>query len=322
MNGPNKGKIFDLVNDVYTIGRSPDSDIQIMDNTISRNHLKIFRKNNEYFIEDLDSKNGTFVNGERVQAGVQVAVKRGIPLAVGRVFLHLSENHTTVEEDEKEPTPTKVSAPKRTAPKDRSEKDLEALDAIDLSKEWGNGGADLVRDRPNTSQKNMSLIAKVNNVLREAMGINDILERMLNYILDFFTRIDRGFFILFDEETGKISEVIKVFNRDEDEVPSRYSRTIVDRVRREKKPILMLDTLNEESAELSESMKLMQIRSVMCVPLISRSKIRGVIYVDTVNEPNGFRKDDLSLLIALSSPTAVVIESALLALSKEKSKIS
>ncbi len=65
-------------------------------------------------------------------------------------------------------------------------------------------------------------------------------------------------------------------------------------------------------------MKLMKIKSVMCVPLISRSKIRGVIYVDTVNEPNGFRKDDLSLLTALSSPTAVVIESAILSLTKEK----
>ena len=199
---------------------------------------------------------------------------------------------------------------------------LEAYGAIDLSKEWENGSAELVIDRPNTSQKNMSLIAKVNDVLREALGINEILEKMLNYILDFFTRIDRGFFILFEEESGKISEIIKVFNRDEDEIPSRYSRMIVDRVRREKKPVLMLDTLNEESSELSESMKLMQIRSVMCVPLISRSKIRGVIYVDTVNEPNGFRKDDLSLLTALSSPTAVVIESAILSLGKEKSKTS
>jgi hypothetical protein len=320
MNGPSKGQVFDLVNDVYTIGRSPSSDIQVRDNTVSRNHLKIFRMKNEFFIEDLNSKNGTFVNGERVHVGVQVPVKRGIPFAVGRVFLNLSENHKTADEVEEGPKPKKDSLPKRTAPKVRAEKDLEALDAIDLSKEWGHGGADLVRDRSNASQKNMSLIAKVNDVLREALGINEILEKMLNCILDFFTRIDRGFFILFDEETGKLSEVIKVFNRDENEVPSTYSRTIVDRVRKEKKALLMLDTLNEESAELSESLKLMQIRSVMCVPLISRSKIRGVIYVDTINEPNGFRKDDLFLLTALSSPTAVVIENALLALSKEKPK--
>jgi len=263
---------------------------------VSRKHLKIFRKKNEYFIEDLKSRNGTFVNGARVQAGDEIEVKKGVPLAVGRVFLHLSGDYEEGVVDKK----------------------LQALDSIDLSKELGNGSAELVKDRPMTPQKNMSLIGKVNDVLREALGINEILEQMLNYILDFFTRIDRGFFILFDQETEEIKEVIKVFNRDEDEVPSRYSRTIVDRVRREKKPVLMLDTLNEESAEVSESMKLMKIKSVMCVPLISRSKIRGVIYVDTVNEPNGFRKDDLSLLTALSSPTAVVIESAILALTKEK----
>ncbi len=297
MNGPIKGQIFDLKKEVYTIGRSPDADIRIMDNTISRNHLKIFRKNNKYFIQDLKSKNGTFVNGERVQAGVEIEVKTGMPLAIGRVFIHLSDDY------------------KEEALADR---DLEALDSIDLSKELGNGGAELVRDRPNTPQKNMSLIGKVNDVLREALGINEILEKMLSYILDFFTRIDRGFFILFNEETGEITEVIKIFNRDDDEIPSRYSRTIVERVRKDKKPVLMLDTLSEESAELSESMKLMKIKSVMCVPLISRSKIRGVIYVDTVNEPNGFRKDDLSLLTALSSPTAVVVESALLALTKGK----
>lgn len=301
MSGPNKGQTFELRDEVYTIGRSPDNNIQIMDKTISRKHVKIYKKKNEYYIQDLKSRNGTFVNGARVQAGEEVEVKRGVPLAVGRVFLHLSDDYKEAG---------------------LVDKKLKVLDEIDLSKELGNGSADLVKDRPMTPQKNMSLIAKVNDVLREAMGINEILEQMLNYILDFFTRIDRGFFILFDQQTGKISQVIKVFNRDEDEIPANYSRTIVDRVRKEKKPVLMLDTLNEASAEISESMKLMKIKSVMCVPLISRSKIRGVIYVDTVNEPNGFRKDDLSLLTALSSPTAMVIESALLSLTKEKSQAS
>jgi hypothetical protein len=301
MSGTSKGQTFELRDGVYTIGRSPDNNIQILDKTVSRTHLKIFRRDNEYYIQDLKSRNGTFVNGARVQAGEEIEVKRGVPLAVGRVFLHLSGEYKEASVVDKK---------------------LQALDSIDLSKELGNGSAELVKDRPMTPQKNMSLIAKVNDVLRESLGINEILEQMLNYILDFFTRIDRGFFILFDQETGKIKEVVKVFNRDDEEVPSRYSRTIVDRVRREKKPVLMLDTLNEESAEISESMRLMKIKSVMCVPLISRSKIRGVIYVDTVNEPNGFRKDDLSLLTALSSPTAVVIESAILSLTKAKSKKS
>ena len=258
MSGTNKGQTFDLRDEVYTIGRSPDNNIQILDRTVSRKHLKIFRKKNEYFIEDLKSRNGTFVNGARVQAGDEIEVKKGVPLAVGRVFLHLSGDY---EEE------------------GVVDKKLKALDSIDLSKELGNGSAELVKDRPMTPQKNMSLIGKVNDVLREALGINEVLEQMLNYILDFFTRIDRGFFILFDQETEKIKEVIKVFNRDEDEVPSRYSRTIVDRVRREKKPVLMLDTLNEESAEIAESMK--SVASSMWTPLANQTDFEKMTFLSS-----------------------------------------
>ena len=50
----------------------------------------------------------------------------------------------------------------------------------------------------------------------------------------------------------------------------------------------------------------------MCVPLISRSKVRWVIYLDSVNKPNGFRKEDLSLLTSLSGPAALAVENALL----------
>jgi len=65
---------------------------------------------------------------------------------------------------------------------------------------------------------------------------------------------------------------------------------------------------------------------VMCVPLMSKSKIRGAIYVDSVSKPYGFRKEDLSLLSALSSPAAIAIENATLysnldSLVKDRTKV-
>ena len=87
-----------------------------------------------------------------------------------------------------------------------------------------------------------------------------------------------------------------------------YSQTVVDRVVTERKPVIMLDTLNEDEIDLSESMVTMSIRSVMCVPLISNQKMRGVIYVDSLNRPYGFRSEDLFLLSALSIPAAFAIE--------------
>ena len=142
--------------------------------------------------------------------------------------------------------------------------------------------------------------------------INEILEKILRHILNLLKRVDRGVFILINDETGEVERLIPILKNSADDTIKVYSRTIVDQVIRNGKAVTMLDTQKEDQADLSESMKIMKIRSVMCVPLISRSKIRGVIYVDSVTAPHGFRKEDLSLLTALSIPAAYAIENSLL----------
>ncbi len=137
--------------------------------------------------------------------------------------------------------------------------------------------------------------------------------------MELLKRVNRGVIILIDHKTKKISEVISRSRTDSDATTRMYSRTIVDRVVREGKPVMMLDTLSEDEGDRSDSMEIMRVRSVMCVPLISRSQIRGVIYVDSVSKPHGFRNDDLSLLTALSSSAAIAIENALL-YAKEKTR--
>jgi len=106
--------------------------------------------------------------------------------------------------------------------------------------------------------------------------------------------------------------VISIIKSNKEDCKAAYSRTIVDRVIKERTPVSMLDTLEEKEINLSESIRVSGIRSIMCVPLISRSQVMGVIYVDSVNKPHGFRKEDLDLLTALSSPAAVAIENSML----------
>jgi GAF domain-containing protein len=74
----------------------------------------------------------------------------------------------------------------------------------------------------------------------------------------------------------------------------------------------MSDTSQEDKETLSDSIVKCKIKSIMCVPLVSKSKTRGVIYVHSAKEPYGFRKDDLFLLTGLSYPAAVTLENALL----------
>jgi len=286
MNGPEKGLSFEVDEAAIFVGRAPDNEIQIKDESVSRKHLKIVKQGEKYYVTDLGSKNGTFIDGMRATGGKEYEVREGMPIAVGKTFLSVGKAY-----------PDDV---------------LAVLDSIDLFKELDEEGKGEVKDRPMTAKKNMDLIYKVSNVLMQSLNMKEVMERILHHILELLKRIDRGVIILIDQETGVPSEVISIVKASKDERNTAYSRTIVARVIKEREPVSMLDTLEEKEIDLSESIRVTGIRSIMCVPLISRSKVMGVIYVDSVNKPHGFRKEDLDLLTALSSPAAVAIENSLL----------
>lgn len=286
MNGPDKGRYLAFDENVVSVGRSPRNDLALKDKTISRSHMKISRKGRKYYIEDLKSKNGTRIKGESVGRGAVLEVEEGLPIALGRTLISVGEPY--------------------------SGDILRALDSIDLFKEVEAAAATTMVDRPMTAKNNFDLVLKVSNVLMESLNIDDILKRILNYILDLLKRIDRGVIILIDEESGKVRDVVSIFKDDKDDTITMYSRTVVDRVLKERRAVIMLDTMGEEKTELSDSIEIQNIRSILCIPLISRSHVMGVLYVDSVNRPYGFRNEDLSLLTALSSPAAIAIENAML----------
>jgi PAS domain S-box-containing protein len=119
--------------------------------------------------------------------------------------------------------------------------------------------------------------------------------------------------LLLKKEIGTLQEVVsKTRMEDKDGIFSKinYSRTVVNRTVKEGKPVMMSDTSRADKADLSDSMERMNVRSVMCVPLNYKGDIRGVIYVDSIGLPEGFRKDDLQVLTGLSNTAAIAIENA------------
>jgi len=288
MKGADKVQSLDVKADTIHIGRAPENDIQIDDGSVSRKHLVIRWKLNKPFITDLKSKNGTIVNGKRIPSGLEIEVKEGISIGIGRTVIALG----SVCLDDK----------------------LDAMHTTGFPKGFSEHGEAFLQDRPMTPQKNMELIYKASSALMQSINIDEdiheILGKILNYLLDLLQRVDRGAFILIDSETKEISELIPILKKSNGDGVRSYSRTIVDRVMREGKAVVMSNTSSEDKANLSESMEIMKVRSVMCVPLISRSQVKGVIYVDSINQPYGFRKEDLSLLTALSIPAAFAIENA------------
>ncbi|MCS4532319.1 FHA domain-containing protein [Corynebacterium sp. ES2730-CONJ] len=88
LDGPLTGYRVDLsgLSDI-TIGRSHDCGLNLDDDFTSGHHARLFSRGNEWFIEDLDSRNGTFVQGARIDAPERVVA--GQDLKIGRTTLRL-----------------------------------------------------------------------------------------------------------------------------------------------------------------------------------------------------------------------------------------
>ena len=82
--GPEIGTRYMLVGDKVSVGRVPDSDIQLDDFTVSRQHAVLVREGNDWLLRDLGSLNGTYVNNERVEEAV---VRHGDAIQIGRFRL-------------------------------------------------------------------------------------------------------------------------------------------------------------------------------------------------------------------------------------------
>lgn len=164
------------------------------------------------------------------------------------------------------------------------------------------------KGRPMTSRNNAEFIYKVSRILGEPRPINESLELILNLIFDLLKRIDRGLIILIDIETEKTLDMITRFKRDTDDTIMMCSQTVVRQVIREGKPFMIKNAFAQEDLDLSESLRVLKVGSVMCVPLINKTKVWGAIYLDSIERPFGFREEDLHLMSAVGVTAALAVE--------------
>jgi GAF domain-containing protein len=285
--GPMKGHSFDLNRDVTDIGRGSENDIQIKDGSMSRKHARILNKGDSFFIEDLESQNGIWIHGQRIRPGESVQIQEGLLVTIGNIPVSLGKAYT--------------------------EDGMVTQYSIDLSGQIAERETNLLyKNRRITNREKLELIYEVSTTLSRTLDVNQIFNKIMDSLFHCLKRIDSGAIILLDHETGELNEIIARTRDNRETFEMKYSRTIVNRVLREGKAVMMSDTSLEDEDDLSKSIEMMRIKSIMCVPLISQARRQGVIYAHSVNVPRGFRKDDLFLLTALSSPAAVAIENALL----------
>jgi adenylate cyclase len=289
------------------IGRSPDCQVVLKDFGISRQHARIVVDDEGVRIQDLKSKNGTSVNGTTVmeavlQDGDRILLGK-FQLTFGRSLegkVELSEDHALSED-----SGTIIRS------------------VGELSKLLAPASAEVAAPAVTEAKKapDVAEIAKLNRILKvlldfakdlnEARSVDEVLQRIMEIVFD-HVPADRGFLMLREEDGGDrlTPMVVKHRAAGGDQGKITISKTIADRVLKDRVSILTSDAQIDPRFGAGDSIRFHGIRSAMCAPLWSKEEIIGIIHVDSPMLTNCFTLNDLDLLTALGHNAAVAIERA------------
>jgi diguanylate cyclase (GGDEF)-like protein len=101
LSGHEAGRVFLMTTDAVVVGRAPQCDLRIDDSSLSRQHCRIRKTNGVYFVEDLESRNGTQVNGMRIKAPVLLEDGALIQLAATTIIMFSHQEDLEVQAEQR-----------------------------------------------------------------------------------------------------------------------------------------------------------------------------------------------------------------------------
>jgi transcriptional regulator with GAF, ATPase, and Fis domain len=292
--GPLRDSTFALPNGEIYVGRDPSNVLAITDPSLSRRHCAIARDNDGYKIRDLDSRNGTSVNGVAVK---EARLRHGDQISVGdSVFVLL------LQEDAEESTAGRIeyedSLTQATA-------QFHPQDVLYLQPDR------ILKELPATSRlaRNLNALLKISRVVHSIRDLDELQGQILNLIFD-VVPAERGAILLDAKGDENFSSVFARHRIAKSMLPVPVSRTIARQVMKEGLAILGADVPGSNGLADVESLVNCQVRSLLCVPLTMFEKVTGCIYLDTCNAASRFDEDHLQLVAAIAGTSAVALENA------------
>jgi sigma-B regulation protein RsbU (phosphoserine phosphatase) len=159
----------------------------------------------------------------------------------------------------------------------------------------------------------LALLYHLSQTFNSSLDLDEVLSRVMDEVIA-ATHAERGFVML----TGSGEDVADLTFRaarglDQQTIEEprfQVSRSIVERVARQGKPLLTSDAQADDRFNIRQSVVYLGLRSILCVPLSLKDRVIGVIYVDNRLQAGIFTQADLELLTAIASSAAIAIENA------------
>lgn len=287
IQGPDKGKTFELIEGENTIGRQSQS-VALSDGTVSRRHSRLFPVGQQWMLEDLGSANGTYLNGVRIRR--PSPLKRGDQIRTGATLLVFGSDIATAR-----------------GPVDVDE-DGRLVDAAIVARLPSNEDSVIIPTPEAGAQAigNLRIIYDLISELSNVFNVDVLLQRTLDKVFEVL-HADRGYVMLIDD-TGQL--VLKASRVAPDlatkDLP--ISRTIINEVVSRQMGLLSSNAMRDKRFTSGQSVHDFGIRSAICAPIKGRDRILGVIHIDCSISDHTYSTEQLRLLTAIGYQTGLAVE--------------
>ncbi|MGM0465980.1 MAG: SpoIIE family protein phosphatase [Acidobacteriota bacterium] len=290
---------YDLSQDKISMGRSGENEISISDPFCSGSHAQIKRSGKDFILKDNDSKNGTFLNGEKIKS--EVKLKEGDEILIGStriVFNKKLSTHVEFTDSSSSANVNTIMNLEEVLRKPDISTTIEATErAFDIEK-------------IKKEHKALSVISEVSKTLVLHKPLHELLEHIMDLICENLP-MDRGVLMIKEGNPVQyIPKVIRINNTGLMNKKINVSQSIVDMAVNKHSSILVSDVQADPRFKAQESVVRFNISSAMCVPLWNNKEIIGIIYADRISLNKQFNEEDLKLLTLLSNLAAVKIENS------------
>jgi 3',5'-cyclic-nucleotide phosphodiesterase len=311
--GKSRGRRFRVEKgEKLSIGRGMKADVQLFDEGLSRVHCEIENTGDVVRVRDLESSNGTYVNGEPVASA---DVHDGDEVRLGLAILEIrgperpkkngagkSTTSLTIIEDADEA----VKAEESYGP--RGTEFMRKVDPAQAEMLKAEGEANL--DRIRRAHRDLATIYRIGNAINAIREPRELADTVAEMLLD-VTESDRAVVLLGDGRVQKPEPVASRERGHEGPVDElSVSRTVLDDVVRKGASVLSRDVPGDSRFAAGESLVMQRVKSMMCAPLLAQGEVIGAIYVDSRASKEAFDEQDLELLAAIGNQAGVAIQRA------------
>lgn len=289
---------FELAVGTTMIGRGRESQIRVINKSLSRQHARVVvEPSGRVTLEDVGSKNGTFVEGRRIKQVFEL--DDGLHFSCGDVMFVYSTAEFS------------LPAPESMIQEISAEATRMLVNDL-LSHARNRRSSGLGRPKlPKTAEGRLQVLLEVARLLSSPKDIERQLHKILDLVFSILD-IDRVALIMIDETTGEFGPPIVESRRESTigDTPDTYSKHILNYVRERSVAALFSDAAADPRLEGAQSIHATSVRSSMCAPLKTNDEIIGVLYVDNLTIPAAFTGEDLEVLSAFAAQAAIAIDNA------------